>query len=295
MTAVSGMTLVVVPARILATVTTAGLNASTLRVTMVWNAPTISQAIGMGSTAWCGMDAWPPLPVTVTVKKSAEASSGPGRVPTKPDGADGVWWMAKARVTGSAEQATVEQALVEHDLGPGEALLTGLEHEHDPTGQLVPPGGEQPRPRWRAWRCGRRGRRRAWPRRSPTRTRRPVSSGIGSASMSPRRSTVGPGRPLSRVASTHERLVPGRDRRDRGPRWSRSPRPASRADGGRAPGGGGAAGAGRWSRATDPSPRRAGHRSCPGTLGPRRICRQPVSRGLTGRRNFQSRAAMAAS
>ena len=74
--AVSGITLVVEPARILATVTTAGSKASTRRVTIAWRAVTISQAIGIGSPAWWGIDAWPPLPRTVIWNSSADASSG---------------------------------------------------------------------------------------------------------------------------------------------------------------------------------------------------------------------------
>ena len=52
--AVSGMMLRVVPASIFATVTTAGSKAFTRRVTSVWNAWTISQAIGIGSRQSCG-------------------------------------------------------------------------------------------------------------------------------------------------------------------------------------------------------------------------------------------------
>ena len=50
MTAVSGMTLFVVPAVIFAMVTTAGSKTETRRVTIVWSAVTISQATGIGST-----------------------------------------------------------------------------------------------------------------------------------------------------------------------------------------------------------------------------------------------------
>ena len=60
--AVSGITFDVVPARIRATVTTAGSNTSTRRVTIAWNAPTISHAIGMGSMVWWGIEACPPRP-----------------------------------------------------------------------------------------------------------------------------------------------------------------------------------------------------------------------------------------
>src|SRR5262245_56902817 len=93
------MTLWVDPARTRATVTTAGSNTSTRRVTIVWKAPTMAHATGTGSLAWWGIDACPPRPRTVTVNSSADASSGPPRVATTPDGIDGDWWMAKARVT----------------------------------------------------------------------------------------------------------------------------------------------------------------------------------------------------
>jgi hypothetical protein len=51
------MTLLVVPARILAMVITAGSKAEILRVTMVWIAETISQATGIGSLLSCGIEA----------------------------------------------------------------------------------------------------------------------------------------------------------------------------------------------------------------------------------------------
>ena len=57
--ATSGMTLVVVPALIDPTVTTAGSKTSTRRVTNDCSAPTISQATGIGSAAKCGIEAWP--------------------------------------------------------------------------------------------------------------------------------------------------------------------------------------------------------------------------------------------
>jgi hypothetical protein len=52
MSQVSGITLLVVPAWMLATVTTVGSKTSTRLVTMVWMACTISHAIGTGSSVW---------------------------------------------------------------------------------------------------------------------------------------------------------------------------------------------------------------------------------------------------
>ena len=74
----SGMMLFVVPAVIWAMVTTAGSKTSTRRVTIDWSASTISAAIAMGSTALCGIDAWPPRPRTVIRMTSVAAISGPG-------------------------------------------------------------------------------------------------------------------------------------------------------------------------------------------------------------------------
>jgi hypothetical protein len=51
------MTLWVVPALMYATVSTAGSNTLTRRVIIVWNACTISHAIGTGSSVWCGAEA----------------------------------------------------------------------------------------------------------------------------------------------------------------------------------------------------------------------------------------------
>ena len=145
--AVSGITLFVVPAQILATVTTAGSNTSIRRVIIVWSAPTISQATGTGSRVWCGALAWPPAPVTVMRSTSLAASIGPLRARRRPLGSIEVMWMANAALDrgGSAvvERRQVEQALVEHEPGAVVALLAGLEHEQHSSGQLVPAAAEQ--------------------------------------------------------------------------------------------------------------------------------------------------------
>src|SRR3546814_3208731 len=89
------MTLVGVPARILATVTTAGSKASTRRVTMACRLLTISQAIGIGSAAWWGMDAWPPRPRTVMRNSSADAMIDRPLLAIIPDGMLGDWWRSE--------------------------------------------------------------------------------------------------------------------------------------------------------------------------------------------------------
>src|SRR3546814_9163125 len=73
------MILFVVPAAFFAIVTTAGSKTEMRRVTIVWIAVTIAQATGIGSIASCGIDAWPPAPLTVIERTSDEASSGPAR------------------------------------------------------------------------------------------------------------------------------------------------------------------------------------------------------------------------
>ena len=92
----SGMMLSVVPASMRAMVITAGSATPTRRVTITCSAMTISQAIGMGSSASCGMEAWPPLPRTLTRILSDEASSGPVRPANTPLGMLGEMCRAKA-------------------------------------------------------------------------------------------------------------------------------------------------------------------------------------------------------
>ena len=62
--ALSGITLPVVPAAIFVTLITTGSNASIRRVTKLDSAVTISHATGIGSSASCGIEAWPPRPVS---------------------------------------------------------------------------------------------------------------------------------------------------------------------------------------------------------------------------------------
>ena len=127
-----------------ATVTTAGSNTSTRRVTIDWNAPTISQAIGIGSLAWWGIEAWPPRPRTVIRNVSADAISDEPLVAIIPFGSVGDWWMAKAIDTGfGAGRGGGEQPLVEHVLGAVVALLAGLEHERHAPSQRAAARAEQ--------------------------------------------------------------------------------------------------------------------------------------------------------
>src|SRR5699024_11918651 len=61
------------PAVIRTTVTTAGSEMATRRVTIVWSAPTIAAAAGTGSRAVCGIEPCPLCPVSRTVKLSARS------------------------------------------------------------------------------------------------------------------------------------------------------------------------------------------------------------------------------
>ena len=73
------MMFVVVPAVIFAIVRTTGKFGSRRRVTIDWRASTISAAMGIGSTAMCGLEAWPPAPRTVIWTVPLPANIGPGR------------------------------------------------------------------------------------------------------------------------------------------------------------------------------------------------------------------------
>ena len=145
---VSGMTLLVVPAWMLATVTTVGSNTSTRRVTMVWMACTISQAIGHRIERAVGLrgvaagalhrDAQRvrrrhdrPLPGAHPAARQRRGDVDGGRGVDRARGAVG-------------QRRHVEQALLQHVPGAVVALLAGLEHEQHPPGQVGPAGGQQP-------------------------------------------------------------------------------------------------------------------------------------------------------
>ena len=147
MCAVSGMMLFVVPAAILPTVTTAGSNTSTERVTMICSACTISHATGIGSIVRCGSLAWPPLPVIVISSRSADAmidpppAAQPPRRQRRGDVEGERPGDGRRRAVG--EVGHVEQPLVEHVAGAVVALLAGLEHEQHAPGEVVAAAGEQ--------------------------------------------------------------------------------------------------------------------------------------------------------
>ena len=155
-------------------------------MTNVCRACTISQAIGTGSRAWCGRRGVTAL----ALDRDAELV---GRRHLRPalqgDEAGG---QHREHVEG--ERAgdrplgrRVQQPLVEHELRAVVTLLAGLEHEAHAAGQLARVERSGAAPRSRASSCGGRGRRRAWRRRSVTRTRGPC----------PRASAARPCRPAA--------------------------------------------------------------------------------------------------
>ena len=210
--AVSGMMLLVVPAVIRPTVTTAGSNAGTRRVTRLWIAVTSSQATGIGSTASWGMDACPPRPVIRTTNRSAPAISGPARLANTPVSMLGVICRAKAASgNGSSSPSSSMKRAPCQPSSPGWNM------------NITVPARLS---RWAA-------SARAAPTSIATcvscpqacmapcvfeAKSSPVSSVRGRASMSPRRSTV---RPLAGPRSTATNPVVD------GPSWNSSGRPAS--------------------------------------------------------------------
>ena len=80
------MTLLTVPAWNMPTVTTADCNGSTLRATIDCSAITMLEPATIGSALKCGMAAWPPLPLSTMITRSAEASVGPLRKANVPTG-----------------------------------------------------------------------------------------------------------------------------------------------------------------------------------------------------------------
>ena len=73
------MMLCFVPPWIEPTVTTAGSIGLTSRLTIVWRSRTRSAARTIGSTVFCGIAPWPPLPRTTTSTEVELAIAGPDR------------------------------------------------------------------------------------------------------------------------------------------------------------------------------------------------------------------------
>ena len=170
------------------------------RVTIVWSASTVSQAAGIGSSASAGADAWPPRPESRTWSVSAEAAIVPAREETTPLFSCAVMWIANAAATGGATSRS-----------PSSSMTRAPKWPSSPGWNM-----KSTRP-WRRSRCEASRRAAAasiavcvsWPHAciAPSTSEansRPVASVIGSASMSPLRSRVGPGCAPSSTAITEE-------------------------------------------------------------------------------------------
>ena len=94
------MTLLLVPAWQLPTVTTATSPGVTSRDTMVCSRTMIMAASTTGSTVFCGAAPWPPRPYTVILMLSAAAMNGPERVRTVPAMPDSRCWASATSGTG---------------------------------------------------------------------------------------------------------------------------------------------------------------------------------------------------
>ena len=110
--ALSGMTLLVVPACIRPTVATTGSNTLNCRVTNVCIACTTSHAMGTGSAALCGMEPWPPRPIIRPCTVSAAARIGPLRQPITPEGSSGATCRAKTESGFSPASSTPSSSII---------------------------------------------------------------------------------------------------------------------------------------------------------------------------------------
>src|SRR2546430_8984619 len=116
------MTLLVVPAWLLPTVSTAVWPGAISRDRTVGSRTTIMAASTTGSMVFCGMEPWPPRPYTVILMLSAADKKGPERVPAVPATPEDMLGQGNVR-RGDAR----EQAVVDHSLGAVAGLLGGLE------------------------------------------------------------------------------------------------------------------------------------------------------------------------
>ena len=97
----SGTTLVASPVWIIVTDTTPASTGLTLRLTMVWKACTIWQAMGTGSRLLCGSAAWPPRPWITMRNSLLDAITGPGATASVPAGRPGQLCMPNTASIGN--------------------------------------------------------------------------------------------------------------------------------------------------------------------------------------------------
>ena len=188
------------PAWKLPTVSTTGSNTLNFLVTIVCRAVTISQAAGIGSAALCGWEACPPRPCTVTSNVSAAAMIVPGRVLSTPPGSCADATCSPYAATGRPPAASST---------PSSIMI------------LAPPCPSSPGWNMKITLPGSSPRRADSSRAAPASIAvcrscpqacivpsicdangSPVRSVTGSASISPRSSTAGPGWPPRSTATT---------------------------------------------------------------------------------------------
>ena len=164
------------------TETTAESSGSTLRDTIDCSAFTTWLPTRTGSMHSCGRAAWPPRPSIVDGETVAAAIMRAG--------ADGELADRDARHVVHAvdllDAEALHQAVLHHRVAAAAALLGRLEDHHRRAVEVARLGTDTWRPR-AAWRCARRGRRRASGRASRGVGQRRSPPSIGSASMSARR------------------------------------------------------------------------------------------------------------
>ena len=203
--AVSGITLFVVPAVIRPTVITDGSNTSTVRVIislqrldhLAGHRDRVGGPVRLaGVTALAGDG--DRQPVGRRHQRPASAAQ-PARRQRRGDVQGEGAGDRRRRAVG--QRRDVEQPLLEHEPRPVVALLAGLEHEQHPPRDVVAMRSSAAWRRRRASPCGCRARRRASSSSTREAKSSPVSSCIGRASMSPRSRIVGPGAaPVSMAA-----------------------------------------------------------------------------------------------
>jgi hypothetical protein len=134
------MTLAVLPARTLPTVSTAGSNADRRRVVILCGAMTIAHATGTGSTGVRGMEECP-LSGGHDVQ-SVDGSQGGAR--SRGDHSGGQQGHHMQRESPVHGPGTLQQAFLTHDLGVTGSFLAWLEHEDHASVERVAGSGEQP-------------------------------------------------------------------------------------------------------------------------------------------------------
>ena len=146
---------------------------------------TISHATGTGSRVSWGIDAWPPRPSSDDLQHvggGKQRSDPAADCAVRSVGHD----VERERCVGQR----IEQPVVDHVSGAVIALFPRLKHKAHLAGQRLGASRRASARRRQASPYACRARRRASARARSRRTAGPVSSGIGSASMSPRSRTL---------------------------------------------------------------------------------------------------------